>query len=274
MTQIMYKSENPHRTHYLKLLLVLIASASVSFMLCANAAVRSSAGHGTQSIPWSVSSGEISMVRLEQGYIRRFRLQLPQGECVVLKPAIQFLSLQDEQDQLMGDPNTPEDDIEKHQEDPDSRWYAADRSELTTFNCATYALGRSIGLSKSDWLEPAGTNWTDGRSPAAAVLHNYYEWLATYPVSDPAWKTLESSSLFRRGDVVAFVGNKQGEFVHFGRIAMLHGRRTLVSKMGSGPIVRGTVHQTARNLRVPVTEVRVYRLRVSSTRQSAPEAGS
>ena len=135
-----------------------------------------------------------------------------------------------------------------------------DASQLTTFNCATYALGDVTELTKTDWLELRPTSWTKGLNPTSLILDSYFSRIATFPWSPDLPTSVETDSL-EPGDVVVFVA-PQG-YCHLGKVYELESGNTLVSKLGTGSLVRGSISATANYYARQVTAIQVYRRRGS-----------
>ena len=206
-------------------------------------------------------------IRIGSGVLGRSAMSLDDEECIVVRVPLKFIDFQHVNEQLAGDPSTPDDDLLFYQEDDDSQWYVPpdNLSEYSAFNCAAYALGDSIGLSRWDWLEPSPVGWTDDKCPAQAVLNQYFELVAPYPVSEIDWDELESSASIRNDDVIAFSdAEQQDKHIHFGKIKKQGGSNTLVSKLGLGPIAQGSILATAQHFNNQFSEVRVYRRRAPS----------
>ncbi len=247
-------------------LVVFAASGLIGGLLLANVSYRE-LDRGTSADQTSdFQRTPMEMVRLGGGIIGRVGIRLANGECTIIRQPVQFRSYRDLVDCLDLDPSTPEDDLELVEEPPNSRWYVSpdNLSEYTTFNCATYAIGDSIGLSKSDWLEASPVAWTDDQCPAQMVLDNYFDLVSKHSLADIDWLALESSTSLLDGDVVTYSDCEiEEKHVHFGRVEKHLGRNLLVSKMGQGPIARGSLAAVSRHFANEFSEVRIYRRRNS-----------
>lgn len=206
----------------------------------------------------------VDRVRIDGRIVRRSVIHLNAGECVLIEPPPQYLSLADIQKQLIGNPDSDQDNLELYRALPDSLWdiAPADRSDYSTFNCATFAIGENVGLGRNDWLEPLPTDWSHGISPAQVVLDEFYQLIATYSLQADGLTQLDHSTRWIDGDVVVFFNERvAGGLLHFAKLETSgHGIR-LVGKLGRGPIVRGTLTQTASRFQNEFTQVRVYRRR-------------
>jgi hypothetical protein len=134
--------------------------------------------------------------------------------------------------------------------------------EDTTFNCATFAIGDVIGLSRSDFLTPQAVSFTNMQNPAHVLLQEFFYCLATYPLAEIKWHELDRLETLSDNDVVVFATHGSSEeYVHLGRIAKWQGRNRMLSKMGRGPIVRGTIERTAQAYEGRFDEIQIYRRR-------------
>ena len=81
------------------------------------------------------------------------------------------------------------------------------------------------------------------------------------PVDQVDWNHLETDGTLRDEDVVAFsiAQNGKTEFVHFGKIIQQDGRNRLISKLGLGPIVIGSLENTAAEYEGQFSELQIYR---------------
>ncbi len=190
---------------------------------------------------------------------RLFRLR--HGECIVLRPPIELMSDEEHQRYLGTD---EEADLVRHVLPPDSVWYVEPNrlEEQSTFNCATFAIGDVVGLSRADFLDPRAASFTNNQNPAYVLLQEFFRCLATYPVAEVNWDELDRLDSFKDDDVVVFATRgSDEEYVHLGRIAKWEGRNRMISKMGRGPIVRGTIERTAQAYEGRFDEIRIYRRR-------------
>lgn len=214
----------------------------------------------------NVTRTSLGLVRSPQGVTRLWVFQLPHSDCIVHEPARKVVTFEDESNDYFGDPDSPDDDLMPCL-DPGERWRVSpnDPSDLSTFNCATFAIGETIGLTKTQWLEPIAVEWTRGRSSARVVLDNFYDLILTVPLEDGCWQSIESSPLVQHDDVIAFVSNQHADgFVHLGKIRKDSDSVVMVSKLGSGPIVEGSIRSSALRFRGEILETRIYRLRPES----------
>jgi hypothetical protein len=100
------------------------------------------------------------------------------------------------------------------------RWHVAsdDRGKLSTFNCATYAIGEAIGLASDDWLEPFVDSAAEGTSPAGIVLEHFYDRVGRWRLVDVDWGKLGSLPSLQADDVLVLVQRSDGdsEIIHMG----------------------------------------------------------
>ena len=197
-----------------------------------------------------------------RGLTGRTLLRLPAGSCYLMQFPVTVMSADQLSEDFSGDPATPEDDLQAYDEPVNSPWYVHKRSinRLTTFNCATYAIGDSIGLRQSDWLDTSAQLESNGINPVRVVLDSHYQQRDAISTKGLNWKELDFNDDFQTGDIVSFVDTTRNlDFVHLGKIQKVHGRNLLVSKLGDGPIVQGTIKQTASRYPRMFNEIRVYR---------------
>ena len=183
------------------------------------------------------------------------------GECIVLRPQIELLS-EEEQQRYRG--TDEETELVRQVLLPGSRWHVEPNrpEELSTFNCATFAIGDVIGLSRADFLDPRAVSFTNMQNPAHVLLEEYFYCLATYPLAEIKWHELDKLESLSDNDVIVFATHGLSrEYVHLGRIAKWQGRNRMISKMGRGPIVRGTIQRTAQVYEGRFDEIQIYRRR-------------
>lgn len=203
-------------------------------------------------------------VRIDGRIVGRVATQLPDAQCIVLRYPMQFPTPEARLDVEKGDPNRDDDDLELLVIDPNNRWYVDPNhpEQLTTFNCATFALGEKIGLTRSDWLETVSTDWTNDTCPTQVVLDCFYTIHAVYSADDLDCRTLDTSDGLNTGDIITFV--KRGHSVnhiHLCLVQKVGKRNLLIGKLTTGPIVSGTFCATFQHYRVLFDEVRIYRER-------------
>ncbi|WP_145385014.1 hypothetical protein [Stieleria neptunia] len=195
------------------------------------------------------------------GYSGRRLFRFPGGECVVLRPPIELVS-EEEQQRYRG--TDAESELVREVLPPDSRWRVAPHrpEDESTFNCATFAIGDVIGLSRADFLITQAVSCTNNQNPAHVLLQEYFYSLATYPLAGIEWDELDRLESLGDNDVVVFaIHGSNDEYVHLGKIAKWRGRNQMVSKMGRGPIVRGTIQRTAQAYAGKFDEIQIYRRR-------------
>ena len=247
-------------TTSLRVFVILAASALASVCFClilfAREPVSKKPDRFLRQNTWTA----IAPIRLPQGLAGRSSVPLPNGQCIILHCPMKFLSYGEMIARLGGDPNTAKDDLHLFREPVNSRWHVSryDLSDLSTFNCATYALGDAIGLSKSDWVEPLATSWTGMQSSAKAILDDCFVLIESHDADGESWQTLETSPTSQHHDVVAFLDEERG-YAHFGRISKVGQQSTLVSKLGTGPIVHGTTQRTSLRVSGTFDKVQLFR---------------
>ena len=203
----------------------------------------------------------LSPVPTSTGISGRRLFRFRRGECIVLRPPIELVS--EEEQQRYGDTDD-ETGLVREVLPPDSRWrVASDRpEEQTTFNCATFAIGDVIGLSRADFLTPQAVSLTNMQNPAHILLEEFFYRVTTVPLAEIKWQDLDRLKSLRDNDVVVFANHGSNEeYVHLGRIAKWQGRNRMISKMGRGPIVRGTIQRTAQAYEGRFDEIQIYRRR-------------
>lgn len=190
---------------------------------------------------------------------RLFRFH--RGECIVFRPPTELVS-EDEQQRYRG--TDEETELVPQVLPIGSRWRTEPNrpEEQTTFNCATFAIGDVIGLSRADFLEPRAVSFTNRQNAAHVLLQEFYYCLATHPLAEINWHELDQLESLSDNDVVVFATHGSSEeYVHLGRIAKWQGRNRMTSKMGRGPIVRGTIQRTAKAYEGKFDEIQIYRRR-------------
>ena len=133
---------------------------------------------------------------------------------------------------------------------PDARWGGAEADQVSfdTFNCCAFAVGDLLDLREGDWLNPAPRNTTNQTRPFQIVLDSYFREVLRASVYEIDWASLESSTAIHEGDLVCFSSTMKDllEVVHVGVVQKRNGKNWLVSKIGLGPIVRGTMSATGK----------------------------
>ncbi|KAA5546172.1 hypothetical protein FYK55_04560 [Roseiconus nitratireducens] len=184
-----------------------------------------------------------------------------EDECVVIRPPVELVGEVERQQYLGADEET---DLVRQVLSPGNRWHTdpSRPEEQTTFNCASFAIGDVIGLSRADFINPRAVAFTNMQNPARVLLQEYFYRLETYPLAAVEWDELDTLESLGDDDVVVFATHgKDDEYVHLGKIAKVHGRNRMVSKMGRGPIVRGTIQRTAQEYEGRFDEIQIYRRR-------------
>ena len=160
--------------------------------------------------------------------------------------------------------------LEPYEVPPEDPWYVApdDVGQLSTFNCATFAIGESIGLTTSDWLEPYVDSAAQGVSPTAVVLEHFYGLVATHPLEQADWEKLDSIPEILDGDVLVLVHRmkNEAEIAHLGKMIKTPGGNRVVSKMGYGPFVQGSIRRTAQQFEGHFNEIQFFRAKPASGR--------
>ncbi|QDT11978.1 hypothetical protein [Planctomycetes bacterium K23_9] len=195
------------------------------------------------------------------GISGRKLFRLRNGECIVIRPPIEFVSTEEQQRYSGTDEET---ELVPQVLPLDSPWRTdpSRPEDQTTFNCATFAIGDVIGLSRADFLEPRAVGFTNGQNPAHILLQEFYDRLATYPVADVDWSELDKLESLIDDDVVVFANHGSDEaYIHLGKISKSNGRNRMISKMGRGPIVRGTIERTVQVYEGRFDEIQIYRRR-------------
>lgn len=233
----------------------LAALAMIAFVLLAvNSTIAGrSRGHWT--------SESLAPVPTTIGISGRRVFRFRGGECVVLRPPIDLVSEEEDQRYRGTDEET---ELVRHTLPTDSRWRVDPNrpEELTTFNCATFAIGDAIGLSRADFLDPRSASFTNKQNPAHVLLQEFYQRLATYSLAEVNWSQLDQLESLRDNDVVVFaIHGTDEEYVHLGKIIKWQGHNRMLSKMGRGPIVRGTLQRTAQAYEGRFNEIQIYRRR-------------
>lgn len=193
------------------------------------------------------------------GYSGRTSFRFSRGECIVLRPPIELVG---EDDWQLYNGVDEEKGLVRHILPVGDRWHVESNrpEQLTTFNCATFAIGEVIGLTRADYLNPQAASFLNGQNPAHILLQEFYSRYATYPLAGINWQQLDEIATLQENDVVVFAtGGSDREYVHLGKITKWKGRNRMVSKMGRGPIVRGTIKTTAKIYEGRFNEIQIYR---------------
>ena len=188
---------------------------------------------------------------------RLFRFR--SGDCLVLQPPVGNISDDDHKSYRGTDETT---DLVRLALPASSPWHIDPNrpEEQTTFNCGTFAVGDVIGLTRTDFLDPRAVSITNYQNPAHVLLEQFFERVATFPVGEIDWQELDRLDSLRDDDVVVFATHGSSDaYVHLGKIAKVNGSNRMVSKMGRGPIVRGTIQRTALVYEGRFDEVQIYR---------------
>lgn len=193
------------------------------------------------------------------GISGRTMFRFRDGECIVIRPPVAFVS-EEEQRRYRG--TDEETELVRHALPPGSRWRTNPNhpEEQSSFNCATFAIGEVVGLSRLDFLEPRAVSYTNMQNPAHVLLQEFFSCVGTYPVAEV--NQLDELESINDNDVVVFASHGiETEYIHLGKIAKANGSNWMVSKMGRGPIVRGTIQRTAQTYEGRFDEIRIYRRR-------------
>lgn len=131
--------------------------------------------------------------------------------------------------------------------------------ETSTFNCVTFALGNLVNLQPTDWIEPLPRLDTFYTVPAQVILDSYCSPVASYSVGGVSTEDLGSSKELQPYDIVCYRQNIAGSspIVHMGRVVKRGARNSLVSKLGTGPIVESTIQLCAE--RFVADSIEIYR---------------
>jgi hypothetical protein len=163
-----------------------------------------------------------------------------------------------------GDPATEEDDGAFFF-DEKSPWVSIYYTQCT-FNCCSFVVGDVVGLTVRDWIAPAPSGDTDGTVPMRVLLDSYFREVRVYkePIAD--WRSIHQDATLQQDDVLCYVktSGPTPEVIHAGRIWRINGVNWLVSKMGTGPIVRATIQSTGALFPGAFDEIQVYRRRLPS----------
>lgn len=201
-----------------------------------------------------------------RGITGRSMAMLPTGLCIVMHyppsaaPAISNDTF------LLGDPATPDDDgavVTTHRGYWEGK-VSDSQNDQTRFNCVTFALGETLGLTSRDWIEPLARVETAYSMPAQVILDSYYERIAAYSGESPDWGEIETDTRLTDEDVFCYVLEQDGRpklFAHMGKIQLWNGKHMLVSKLGYGPIVRCTLKSCGDAYAGQFTTLQVYRKR-------------
>jgi hypothetical protein len=130
---------------------------------------------------------------------------------------------------------------------------------IPTFNCVTYAVGESAGLTIADYVPTSAGDATEGTHPVRVILESYYVRRESWDPALRPWNEFESDSNFAEGDVVCFVNESRQDFVHMTRVSKVEGKNRLVGKLGAGPVVRTSPDTIAAMYQGTFDRVEVYR---------------
>lgn len=200
---------------------------------------------------------------LDVGLVGRSLMLLPAGECVIFSYAP--TAVNDDYPQLQQFLESGRG--KKHQDPPGTYW--GDRQlhpqTLSTFNCATYAVGEEIGLTERDWLSTDPTGASFYSVPLEVVLNSYYRPVVTVdgPDADRGEGISQLLSAAQSKDVVCFYEATDATplIVHVGKIQATDGQLWVISKLGNGPIVRASLKDTIEFYRHEgaVHQLKLYR---------------
>lgn len=181
------------------------------------------------------------------------------GDCIVLRQPVKLFI---DEDRLRYSGTDEDNELVRQQMPISDRWYTDPNQpeEQTTFNCATFAIGDVIELDRHDFLTPESVSFTNYQNPVDVLLREFYYEVESYSLESVDWKQLERLDSLEENDVVVFgYRNRNDSFAHLGKIQKLNGRNRMISKMGQGPIVRGTLQATADVFSGSFEEIRIYR---------------
>ena len=219
-------------------------------------------GSRTAASPTDARRLWIDPIMTALGVTGRSYLVCPKGKCVILHYPPTEPEAPDLGNVLDLDPDSPEDDGEMYCDEA-SPWcsVSATGSDLSTFNCCTFAVGDVVGLTPADWINPVSTGNTDDSNPMLILLDSYFIRVKAYAGPDLNWDAIENDDQLQENDVLCYVqtGEKAIEFVHAGKICKNKGHNWLVSKFGLGPLVKAPLRSAGSFFSGHFDVVWVYR---------------
>lgn len=137
------------------------------------------------------------------------------------------------------------------------------------FNCHAMAIGASVGVTPSDWLEGLASPATLGQNPTGLLLDRYYELLhSTAPHDDSICDAIVDNNVFVVCD------SKSSHFIHSGIVRFIGDQLVAISKFGEGPILLTSIELIKEFYAGQFDEVRWYRYRndqaATTTTSNAP----
>jgi len=205
-------------------------------------------------------------VRTLAGITGRSVLECPAGSCIILHYPPLHVDLGDLRGFLEESAQTT-DEVAEIYSDPANRWSWAETAYRTnnTFNCCTYAVGDVVGLTTDDWVAPSASGDTYYTVPMQIILDSYFDQIRTYRDPSNGWEEVVLDTHLREEDVLCCVSTegRRPDFAHAGRICKKNGTNWLLSKFGSGPIVRSTLRKVASEYDGLFDQIWVYRAKKS-----------
>lgn len=192
------------------------------------------------------------------GLTGRSVMSCPAGKCVVLHFPPVDLKEEDAVEILTDDPSVAASEVELYH-DPSGRWCQDDPHAVTnTFNCCTYAVGDVVGLTTDDWISPEPTGATCYTVPMQVILDSYFWRVRAY---QRPFEHVAVDPTLHADDVLCFAstGGPVLTFCHAGRICKKDGENWIISKFGSGPLVRTTIRAAVVEYDDYFDEIWVYR---------------
>lgn len=227
-------------------------------------------GCGTEVVPSLLGSSAadrperrwIDPIRTSMGITGRSVLTCAAGDCIVLHYPPLPVAKDNLRNMLELDPDTPADEVELCEESWEE-WYAPSPLGVTlnTFNCCTFAVADVVGLTRNDWVRPSATGDTYYTVPMQVILESYFHPVRTYHGPVIPWGIVEEDDQLREDDVLCYTRTDLPaiQFAHVGKIVKVDGRNRLLSKYGSGPIVRTSLELLGNVLVGEFDEIQVYR---------------
>lgn len=140
-------------------------------------------------------------------------------------------------------------------------WKKGDRGN-PSFNCHSFSVGNTAGLTPADWLEGVSAPATEGTNPMQVFLDSYFRLIKTYDPAKQKPGDIEADTDVTEGDLLVFTA-KDGEklfHVHSGKLAKREGKWVMTAKLGEDfPVVAGSIEAVSSPYAGKFNEVRLYR---------------
>lgn len=130
------------------------------------------------------------------------------------------------------------------------------RAPLQDFNCHALAVGSSVGLTPTDWLEGKASAQTLHENPTRLLLDQFFLPMATQNSGETP---LSPPDAVEENDVFVLRDSRSDHLIHSGFIKWIEEEPLAISKFGEGPILITTLQLLGRLYQRQFDEIQWFR---------------